>query len=337
MIDAHLLKATIRANILSLCKALYPNGRKICHEWRIGDVYGDTGDSLGIQLVGSKAGLFNDRAAGEHGDFVKLLQLHFGFGYREAADWVGRTLGTSFEVSDSDSEASERKKEEQPGSVPVDLVKKEDRNEARIESKEEPPAILSPAARKRMALAAHVLSLEPRLFYTVLGQRPEISLEAVCGCALEGDLGFEADYQYKSLRGPAVLFGYRYGIKVRYRAWPNGNRPIVWEGKPAGECWRQSLLRKDHETIYISEGETDVLTGLSLGVEDDDSPSLVVGLASATILPKPLPFAGRSIVILSDPDTAGAGAAEKLAEVFSSVAAEVAIVSLGTDVEGGVR
>ena len=95
-------------------------------------------------------------------------------------------------------------------------------------------------------------------------------------------------------------------------------------------------MRKDHQRIYISEGETDTLTGLSLGLEDEDSHSLVVGLASATALPRPESFAGRSIVILSDPDKAGTGAAEKLAEVFASVSLQIAIVSLKAEVEGGV-
>jgi hypothetical protein len=153
---------------------------------------------------------------------------------------------------------------------------------------------------------------------------------------LEGDLGFEADYRYGKLRGPAALFGYRHGIKVRYRAWSNGKRPMVWEGKPAGECWRQSLLRRDHKRIYIAEGETDTLTGVSLGLEDEDSQSLVVVLASATIFPQPIPFACRSIIILSDPDNAGTDAAEKWARVFRQAAKEVAIVSLKAQEEGAV-
>ena len=98
MIDAHLLKETIRANVFCLCKAAFPLGKKAGEEWRVGNTAGDPGDSLGIQLLGDKAGVWHDWGTGEGGDFIELLQLRFGFGYREVADWVGRILGVNCEV-----------------------------------------------------------------------------------------------------------------------------------------------------------------------------------------------------------------------------------------------
>jgi hypothetical protein len=329
MIDAAKLKEAIRANLHTLCREAFPAGKFRYGEWRVGNVAGDPGDSLGIRLVGGKAGLFIDRAGDEKGDFVKLLQSRFGFGYREVAHWIGRTLGVSFEIPEQPKEEAGEEKKDPETDARID-------REGALAAQEERPPVLSPALLGRMAVAAHRLARNPELLFTVLGERSEVSLDAVRGCALEGDLGFEADYHYGKLRGPAALFAYRHGIKIRYRAWSNGKRPMVWEGKPAGECWRQSLLRCDHKLIYVAEGETDVLAGLSLGVEEESEDCLLVGLASATILPKPLPFASRSIIILSDPDTAGAGAAEKLAEVFSSVALQIGIVSLGAEVEGAV-
>jgi hypothetical protein len=330
MIDAHLLKETIRANVFCLCKAAFPLGKKAGEEWRVGNTAGDPGDSLGIQLLGDKAGVWHDWGTGEGGDFIELLQLRFGFGYREVADWVGRILGVNCEVFSQRDEAAGEKKSEI-----VSECEPQRESLRRLEPEPE-PVPLTADQLQRMARAAHTLARSPEKLFEVLGERPEISLDAVRSCALEGDLGYEADCQYKKLRGPAVLFGYRFGIKIRYRAWSNGKRAMVWEGKPAGESWRQSLMRSDHKRIYISEGETDTLTGLSLGLEDEDSQALVVGLASATILPRPIPFAGRSIIILSDPDNAGTGAAEKLARVFREVAKEVAIVSLKGQEEGGL-
>jgi hypothetical protein len=191
-----------------------------------------------------------------------------------------------------------------------------------------------------MAIAAHCLARNPELAFKVLGKRAEISLEAIRSCALEGDLGFEADCRFSTLSGPAVLFGYRCGVKARWAGTDSaGKRLIRWiAGKTGGECWRQSLLRTDHRRVYVAEGETDTLTALSLGLEDEDGESLIVGLAGAQILPDPKPFARKGIVIVSDPDKAGTASAEKLASTFGVVASEVAIISLNApSMEGGVH
>jgi twinkle protein len=39
-----------------VCMYLLPNGKKAGHEWCIGNLYGDVGDSLKIHLTGMKAG-----------------------------------------------------------------------------------------------------------------------------------------------------------------------------------------------------------------------------------------------------------------------------------------
>jgi hypothetical protein len=107
MIDAPRLKEAIRSNIRQLAEALYSNGKFCYGEWRVGNVAGDPGDSLGVRLVASTAGLWMDRATGESGNFVDLVIAKFGCGFREAAEWVGRTLGVSFEISNSDGDEEE--------------------------------------------------------------------------------------------------------------------------------------------------------------------------------------------------------------------------------------
>jgi hypothetical protein len=64
---------------------------------------------------------------------------------------------------------------QEPVAVPSSRLK-----EADVETREEePPPILSPALLKCMVLAANRLARNPELLFTVLGERPEISPEAV--------------------------------------------------------------------------------------------------------------------------------------------------------------
>jgi hypothetical protein len=321
MIDTIRLKEVVRSNIRQPAEALYPNGKFCYGEWRVGNVAGDPGDSLGIRLVGSKAGLWIDRATGKSGNFVDLVMARFGCRFREAAEWVGRTLGINFEISDSneEEEAGEKKTLSGCGSK----LEADSRPEAKP-LREPEPVPLTGDQLKRMALT-------PEKFYEVLGDRPEISPEAVRGCALEGDLGFEDDCRFYDLSGPAILFGYSYGIKARWAGVDaNGKRLIRWiAGKPAKQCWRQSLLRRDHQTVCIYEGETDALSALSAGVEEDDEHCVVVGLAGAQILPDPKPFAGRSIIIIPDPGDEGKRSSAKLASLLEPVAESVTIAEGG--------
>jgi hypothetical protein len=192
------------------------------------------------------------------------------------------------------------------------------------------PYVLTKHDRDRMAHAAHTLAQKPTLIATVLGDRPEFSLPAIHGIALEGDLGFEPDCVFGRLEGPAILFGYSHGIKARWEAEPDGVRPIRWLcGSAGGQCWRQSLLRADHHRIYITEGETDAIALLSLGLEEGGV--LVIALASASTLPEPEPFKGRDLVIIPDPDEAGMRAAARLRDRCGPFARGIAIVEEGGD------
>jgi len=159
MIDAIRLKEVVRSNIPRLAEALYPNGKFHYGEWRVGNVAGDPSDSLGIRLIGSKAGLGIDRASGEAGDFIYFVRGKYGFSFREAVEWVGRTLGVSSEISDNDGEEA-GEKETLSGSG------------SKLESEplgQPEPVPLTGAQLKRMALAAHRLALAPGKIFSVLG------------------------------------------------------------------------------------------------------------------------------------------------------------------------
>ena len=177
---------------------------------------------------------------------------------------------------------------------------------------------LTDADIRRMATAAHRLAKDEKLIEQLCAKRPEWTLETIRGVALEGDLGHEEG---------KLLFGYRFGLKARWED-PEGNRVIRWLcGGAYGECWRQTLLLDSTKRVYITEGETDALTLLSLGVEEPGE-TLVVGLAGASFLPEPEPFAGRDVIIIEDADLAGAKAGERLVERLRPYAASTKRVSV---------
>ena len=74
-IDREVLKRVVRECIELLCRHFFPNGRKVRNQWVIGNLEGNKGDSLSISLSQDKAGLFQDFATGEKGDFVTAIML----------------------------------------------------------------------------------------------------------------------------------------------------------------------------------------------------------------------------------------------------------------------
>ena len=64
----------LAGNIGALCENLMPNGRREGAEWRCGSVDGQPGKSLGVHLIGAKAGVWSDFADGNKGDPLDLIQ-----------------------------------------------------------------------------------------------------------------------------------------------------------------------------------------------------------------------------------------------------------------------
>jgi hypothetical protein len=85
-----------RNNAERLCQHFLPQGKKAGSEWRIGDVSGQPGNSLGVQLTGEKAGLWHDRATSEGGNFHKLIAAARGYSEEEAVAEIERAFGVSF-------------------------------------------------------------------------------------------------------------------------------------------------------------------------------------------------------------------------------------------------
>lgn len=185
---------------------------------------------------------------------------------------------------------------------------------------------LAPADRELMLSASATLREAPEL---VLRVRENLPLGAVKEIAAQGDLGFCPELSFKSISGPALLFGYSHGIKAR---WP-GRIFRWWCGNATGECWRQSSLRKAHQTVYFTEGETDTLALIEQGYESSGE-SLIVGLPSASTLPDPAPFALKDLVLIPDTDGAGRQCAERFRTIFGPVARSIAIVDLQPESAG---
>jgi RecA-family ATPase len=99
-VDVERLRLDIAANIKRLCQEEFPSGKKIGHEWCVGDVSGDKGKSLKIELeADGKQGFYHDWATGQKGDFIKLLQERFGIGFREVTEKIGSVLGINYLVA----------------------------------------------------------------------------------------------------------------------------------------------------------------------------------------------------------------------------------------------
>ena|SRR5258708_1991181 len=98
MIDADKLREFVREHAEEISKHFFPAGHREGSEWRIGDVTGKSGSSLGIELKGPKAGLCHDRAGGFSGDLVKLIAENRHLTFPQTVEELERAFGVSFRL-----------------------------------------------------------------------------------------------------------------------------------------------------------------------------------------------------------------------------------------------
>lgn len=67
------LSQALAQQAASVAEYLLPGGKKKGQEWKAGSVSGDAGDSLGVHLVGHKAGVWRDFAQDIGGDLIDLF------------------------------------------------------------------------------------------------------------------------------------------------------------------------------------------------------------------------------------------------------------------------
>jgi hypothetical protein len=92
MIAAADLSRMLAARIETLARDLLPDGHREGAEWRCGSVSGEPGGSLGVHLVGAKAGVWADFATGQRGDAVDLVRAVLHLDMAGALDWSRRWL-----------------------------------------------------------------------------------------------------------------------------------------------------------------------------------------------------------------------------------------------------
>lgn len=87
------ISALLAAQVDGVVRQLLPHGKRQGHEWRVGSVGGEAGDSLGVHLTGDKRGVWADFASGESGDLIGLWMATKGLSLRaackEAMDYLG--------------------------------------------------------------------------------------------------------------------------------------------------------------------------------------------------------------------------------------------------------
>lgn len=122
--------------------------------------------------------------------------------------------------------------------------------------------------------------------------------------------------------GDALAFNYDTGMKIR--RWPH--KTIRYEfGSPC--VWRRNRIGKV-EKVYLCEGETDAITLIDKGVEDDGD-VVVVALASATTITGDLVncVKGKAVTLFMDNDAAGEMATDNLIAILEPVCASLNIYS----------
>ncbi len=94
----------------SVCRMLYPNGKREGQEWVVGNTDGGAGDSLKIRLTGEKSGVWSDFATGESGgDFLDLWQTARGISLSAAMQEAAGYLGVQLDGRNSQPRKDYRK------------------------------------------------------------------------------------------------------------------------------------------------------------------------------------------------------------------------------------
>lgn len=94
---------------------LFPNGETARHQFLIGDIHGNAGESLKVELEGSKVGQWFDFATGEGGDIFKLWGLargwndrtHFPHILSDMKKWLGMDTADPVRLRDKKKKAED--------------------------------------------------------------------------------------------------------------------------------------------------------------------------------------------------------------------------------------
>ena len=91
--NCEIIKSHVKRNLEGYLRYLLPKGKVKGHEYAVGNVQGDKGESLRIELRGDKTGLWIDHATDESGDMITLWELVKGVDFQTALQQIVRWLG----------------------------------------------------------------------------------------------------------------------------------------------------------------------------------------------------------------------------------------------------
>jgi AAA domain-containing protein len=96
-IDRETLQLAIHDHAETICRHYLVQGKRIGKQWVVGNLNGDPGQSLRIELEGEKAGLAYDFATGEGCDLLEVIKHHTGLRFIEVAREIGRITAVNVE------------------------------------------------------------------------------------------------------------------------------------------------------------------------------------------------------------------------------------------------
>jgi hypothetical protein len=309
MINYELLRELMRNRTEELCRHFFPNGRKEGQEWKLADVSGAPGNSLGIQLTGPKAGLFHDRATGQSGDLLKLICLSRNCGLPQAVGQIERAFGIN--LRSGNQAYSVARSLEDPPRRPAAEKKREDLKLWDVEMATDAD-IERLSSLRRISIEGLRLAADRRLLFSY--QDPHQGR-----CWLVSD-GSRRSASYRRLDGK------RFHFREATEDKKEGPKSKSWKGSEKN--WPIGIAQADgFHSIALCEGEPDFLAAFALahaGAVESLVAPICMGSAACSIHEDALPmFRGKRVRIFGHADEAGQKAVQKWTEQLESVQAEV--------------
>lgn len=91
--NAHDLAQVLAQDAAGIAAYLFPKGRKVSGEWKVGSLAGEEGQSLSVRITGAKKGLWRDFARDEGGDLLDAWAAVRGLSIAEAMAEAKQHLG----------------------------------------------------------------------------------------------------------------------------------------------------------------------------------------------------------------------------------------------------
>jgi twinkle protein len=277
--SAEEIKNALNHRAEDFARFLFPAGQKNANEWIVGSLAGEPGKSLKIRIGSDKVGVWSDFATGERGSnlldlYIQAHRVDYAQAIKECAEWLGSSIG---QLSNNVFVPGTAHQSQTPKLLPGEMYSPTD---------DECQQVMAMIARMRDDAALRERVARARRW------NPATLREL----ALEGYLGW---HQAK------LAFVYGTGVKLRWRE--NGQRIIRW-GFGTPWLWRGAYLGFA-ETVYLCEGETDVISLIDGGIEKEPK-TLALAIPSATTFQADWAqlFAGKDVILAFDADQAGRNA-----------------------------